>query len=578
MIKTFFNKLKIREKIFVIICLIMFGVCLISMAAVQVAADIYEHRIYTEAAEVLNLTSSTVDSELREIEDLTQQIATDSRMQEYLARLNSDTPNYENYRVQRDMYDLMLYYMQKEKYFSSLQIIDSNGNKHVTVLYNIGNNSRDLYQVAVQAEGRNVWLPGEDDSQTLLAVRQIRGMKNLNLSHYGVLTIWIDMKKMVSQFLDFSEDKSFVIVQDGEIIFSNKDDFIGESAFFSLSRKGFAIREINGEKYMIAHWTSHYNNTMVYYNILPYDTIASQMKHLRMMMVTVLAVLFLLALLVGRVASHSMTKPLVSLTEKMKQVQMGNFSIIDSLDGIPNMDETGHLHRNFRIMLEKINELFKENYHKQLLIQETEYRALQAQINPHFLYNTLDTVNWLAKMNKQNQISEMVEALGNMLRNIIGRKHPLIPIADEMEIIRDYIVIQKNRFDDRLDFHMSVDREAGNCLIPKLTIQPLVENAIQHGLEVITGVCRICVEVKTGTHLEISVSDNGPGMDRELFDALKQGRVQSKGSGIGLKNIEERIKLLFGEPYGLDFEGGPGRGTTVRILLPIQAGGSVKDV
>ncbi|WP_199613893.1 cache domain-containing sensor histidine kinase [Paenibacillus alkalitolerans] len=572
-IKTFLGNLKIREKFFGITGLIVLVVCIASLAAFHVFAGIYEHRIYTEAAEVLNLSSSAIDSELSEIEKWSFQMSTDARIQDYLAFIRGNDTIYELFRVRENLFNRMLYFMEQEKYISSLQIMDSQGTVLTTVTFGIQDQGLDLERIAKEAGGSNVWLAGREDSQKLISIRQIRGMENLNLSHYGVLVFWIDMETLVDQFLDLSADKLFVIAQNDQIVFSNNPELDETEFINSQGKNGFEIREIHGKKYLISYLTSEHHDGLSYYNILPYEVISRQTGQLRTQMILFFIVLFLLVLPISRMAAHSITKPLVSLTEKIKQVQRGNFENTDTLQSTPNMDEIGQLHRNFRIMLEKINELFKENYQKQLIIQETEYKALQAQINPHFLYNTLDTINWMAKINKQHQIAETVEALGNMLRSVISKKEPLIPILEELNILNDYVTIQKNRFDDRLDFRLNVDQEINLCFIPKLTLQPVVENAIQHGLEAVRGVCRIeVVAERVGEHIEIVVSDNGPGMDAQKLEDLRMGKVVSKKTGIGLKNIDDRIKLMFGEKYGIRISSEPGKGTSVTILLKFHGG------
>jgi two-component system sensor histidine kinase YesM len=572
--QVFFNNLKIREKFTLIICLIMLGVCLISMVAFYAVTDLYEQRIHSESVDVLNLSSSTVDTELRKIEDWTFRMATDLQIQQDLTYLKEKREDYEIFNIQKHLKDRMMEFMQQESYFASLQISNAPGQKYTTVTYQTDDNDKDYDDIAQKARGSHVWIAGQDNSGTLVAARQIREMRNTSLSHQGSITAWIDMDKLVKRFLDLSEGKLFMISHNGDIIFSNNRSFPVKQIPALASKQGFQIVEIDGEKYLISYLSSKTSSALTYYNVIPYEWITRKTAMIRTGMISFFAVLFLLVLWVSRKVAHGITRPIVFLTDQMKMVQRGNFEIGDMFANENlNLDETGQLQRNFRIMLEKINELFRENYKKQMIIHETEYRALQAQINPHFLYNTLNTVNWMAKMSKHDQISEVVEALGHMLRSIIGRKDPLIPIAKELQIVQDYVVIQKSRFGARLDFVLSIAPGAEAFVIPKLTIQPIVENAIQHGLEMSTTGCRIVVDVSIKqAWLEITVSDNGPGMDGRTLKALRDGTLESKKTGIGIKNIEDRIKLLFGDPFGLEFASVPGSGTVVCIRIPCQRG------
>src|SRR5690606_4633677 len=180
---------------------------------------------------------------------------------------------------------------------------------------------------------------------------------------------------------------------------------------------------------------------------------------------------------------RTITRPIESLNAKMKIVQKGNFDLASvSGDEQFPMDETGQMHRNFRIMISRINDLINENYRKQLAMKESEYKALQAQINPHFLYNTLESINWQAKIGGQKQISQMVEALAYLMRSSINQKEPLVRLAEEKTFILHYITIQKLRFEERLDFRMDIPEDLESCVVPKLVLQPIVENAIQYAL------------------------------------------------------------------------------------------------
>ena len=168
------------------------------------------------------------------------------------------------------------------------------------------------------------------------------------------------------------------------------------------------------------------------------------------------------------------------------------------------------------------------------LAVKMEFEALQAQINPHFLYNTLETINWSAKMARQPHISSMVESLGFLLRSSISLKEPLIPLSQELGIVLHYINIQRIRFEERLDFRLDVPDVLMPVLIPKLSSEPLVENAVNYALEKMTDTCVIAItaEEKDGL-IELTVSDNGPGMDESILMRLKSGEVKPKGSGVG---------------------------------------------
>jgi two-component system sensor histidine kinase YesM len=270
--------------------------------------------------------------------------------------------------------------------------------------------------------------------------------------------------------------------------------------------------------------------------------------------------------------ARSLTRPIEELIVRMRQVQKGDFSLTgyETLEWeFLQMDEVGQLQRTFRMMIQQINELITENFSKQIIIKETQFKALQAQINPHFLYNTLESINWLAKANGQPQISKMVESLGFLLRSSISLKETLITVGEELDIVMNYITIQKFRFEERLVFQLDVPKEAYTLLLPKLTLQPLLENSIHYALESMVEPCfiRIWTRREPGK-LILIVEDNGPGIAEVLLEQVRKGEARTRGSGIGLKNIEERIMIAFGESYGIQIESEPGRGTSVSVIIP----------
>ena len=199
------------------------------------------------------------------------------------------------------------------------------------------------------------------------------------------------------------------------------------------------------------------------------------------------------------------------------------------------------------------------NYVNEILAKEAQIKALESQINPHFLYNTLESINWRAKAVNNREISLMTESLGSLLRATLSNKKSLVTLSYELNLILSYITIQQIRFEERLDYREQVPDGLKNALIPPLTLQPLVENAIHYALEEMTETCYITILAaetdKTGKNgercIRISVTNSGSSFDEDLLELLKQHKKQPSRSGIGLLNIDKRIKLLFGEDYGL---------------------------
>ena len=200
----------------------------------------------------------------------------------------------------------------------------------------------------------------------------------------------------------------------------------------------------------------------------------------------------------------------------------------------------------------QVQELIQKNYVSELLAKDARLKFLENQINPHFLYNTLESINSYAKSMDAEPISQMVEALGSLLRITLSRNSASSVIKSELDIVKDYMDIIQVRFGERIEYEVEVPEELYLISIPRLTLQPLVENAINYALEEMTEVCHIRIEGKRESgNVFLMVSNNGSQFPENLLDQLEKNEIEPHGFGIGLLNIDKRIKLQFGEAYGL---------------------------
>lgn len=269
--------------------------------------------------------------------------------------------------------------------------------------------------------------------------------------------------------------------------------------------------------------------------------------------------------------SRSIIKPLNDLCDNTKQIGEGDFTT-HALES--PLEELQVLSSHFNVMAEKIESLIDDVKFEQTHLRMTELKLLQAQINPHFLYNTLDTIIWLAEGKQNEQVVEMVTALSNFFRTTLSKGKDFISIAEEKSHVESYLQIQQFRYRDILEYEVNIDEEIQKYSILKLTLQPIVENALYHGVKSRRGMGKIFIRgYEENDHIVLSVIDNGVGMtDKELehLRSLINGQVfDDADKGFGLANVNERIRLNFGMEYGLEIESEHGEGTNVRILLPI---------
>ncbi len=282
------------------------------------------------------------------------------------------------------------------------------------------------------------------------------------------------------------------------------------------------------------------------------------------------AVLLILAgILLAVLLVSAVTRPIQVLRSSMRKVEEGNFEEA-KIREIPQ-NEIGLLSNSFNIMLDRIHQLMEENVNEQKQKRRSELRALRSQIKPHFLYNTLDSIIWMAESGKKDEVVMMTSSLAKLLRQSISNEEEMIPLRNEIEYARSYLIIQKMRYKDKLEFRIDVEKQILDERIVNLVLQPIVENAIYHGIKNKEGKGMIEITGRAeGDDIVLCVTDNGAGMDdytrTHIFDMSRQ-REKEKGSGVGIYNVQLRIRLYYGDEYGLSFESREGEGTRVTIRM-----------
>lgn len=264
--------------------------------------------------------------------------------------------------------------------------------------------------------------------------------------------------------------------------------------------------------------------------------------------------------------ARRITGPIGALAQKAQKLGEGDFSIrpIDT-----NSTELEMLDKGFNEMVGRINTLMARQMEDQKTLHRAELELLQAQINPHFLYNTLDSIVILAENHRVHDVVKMVTSLSVFFRNSLSKGRDKISLAAERDQVASYLEIQQIRYSDILSYEIRIPDELLAFMVPKLILQPLVENALYHGTKNKRGIGRILID---GASLEgemlLRVADDGAGMDEDQLRALQAGLYEERHTGLGLVNVDKRIKLYCGEKYGLSFESALGKGTTVSVLLP----------
>lgn len=404
--------------------------------------------------------------------------------------------------------------------------------------------------------------------------RQLKDINNLS-QRLGIIRIDVNEREINRVYRDIKLGNSgyvFIANKDGYIL-SHSDTgklfkHIGNDPAFAASfsgKQGYYRKNIEGKDVLVTYYTSSDQN-LVYIGVVPFDELTREAEISRRMMIVVILVGLILAFIIVSIASMKITEPINKLSRLMQKVEEGN---MDVLVNINRKDEIGTLGRSFNSMTRKLKTLIEEVYVNKLSRKEAELKALQAHINPHFLYNTLDVIYWSSRLENAPKTGEIVSALAKLFKLGLNKGNEITTVEKEVEHLKSYLVIQKVRYDEEPDIVIDVDPALYGCSIIKLILQPLVENALIHGIADLRerkGKIRITgIEYTDGILFE--VTDNGVGMDETRIKEIFDGLVEDK-KGYGVKNVDERIKLYFGEQYGVSIYSVKGEGTRVEVRVP----------
>ena len=431
------------------------------------------------------------------------------------------------------------------------------------------------YDMVITGPNRHQFF--DTDDETISLSREIQDYEDGTF--HGVILINLNMNKITEICASFQENTSGalgILNESGEAVYLNGD--AGNVAVQDIDMKelseileqypenSFRIR-LGGTKYLI---TKERMDSTGWYliNILPYSWLLSDLWKISMVIVLAVAGTLVVTLLsLDRILTN-VIQPLKKLERHMARVTIEN---MNEQVNITTDDEIGHLAGNFNSMLERIENLKEQVVEEQEDKRRYELQALQAQINPHFLYNTLDSIIWMAETQDSNIVA-MTEALAKLFRISLNKGNEEILLKKEIEHVKNYLIIQSMRYADKFTFEICVEPEVEKCRIIKLILQPIVENCIYHGIKKKRGSGHIRIRAfREECNLIIKVEDDGCGISQEMCRKMLSYEVEPEnisGSGIGVKNVNERIQLRFGKEYGLSYQSEEGKGTTVTYLLP----------
>ena len=372
---------------------------------------------------------------------------------------------------------------------------------------------------------------------------------------------------------DHSSEYVYLMDSNGELIYHPKQKLIYNSLYEEnnlaavLYDDGSREESFQGEKRLVTVKTISYTGWRIV-SVVPMSAFNMDISGTRLFAFLFVSLSMLMIMILNQLVSARIAKPLRELNRSVREWEAGNMEPDIYVGGSMEVE---HLGRTLRSAVGQLRQLMKDIVVEQEEKRRSELDALQSQINPHFLYNTLDSIVWMIEGERYEDAVFMITQLASLFRISLSRGRTIISIGDEVKHARNYMNIQKIRYKNIFSVEFHLEEEILDCCTVKLIIQPLLENAIYYGVECMDGDGEIEVRgYRKEQDVYIEVRDNGLGMTEETVGALlkKNNRVRKKGSGVGLINVHTRIRLRFGETYGLEIESQPDEGTVVRIHLP----------
>ena len=383
--------------------------------------------------------------------------------------------------------------------------------------------------------------------------------------YIGIVMVNINLDKIKDAFiLAKPEGLVYLKTKDGQIITSSNDQILTgihiTSHIEGQFRGDFSEIPINNHLYLACRREIPDTNLELV-SIIPINDIYHSLFYDNIKMIIFYICTCVFMLLIIYAIAKSISKRILLLSRKMKGVREGN---LEKLSIPEQRDEVGNLVTNYNYMIDEIQSLLFQQFELGQEKKGAELKALQSQINPHFLYNTLDMINWMAQKNESDNIRDTVYALSKYYKLILNKGEDIITISDEIQLCKAYMSIQQKRFKDRIKFMVDVEETVMRYLIPKITLQPLIENAIIHGItESPSGRGSIIVSGwEDGDNIILSVTDDGVGMD-----SVEDIETRSTGSHYGIRNIEMRLTMFYGMTQCINYESTKGVGTCVSFTV-----------
>jgi two-component system sensor histidine kinase YesM len=602
---------------------------------------IIDDQVNDHTLQIIGKVNTSLEHVISNMQNVTYFVAFDPNVRQFLSGQELDAE--EMYTVSRFLQGFTTLYPE----VAGILVADRNGSYlsndmyartdvplTAELWYQQAVESRGIFTIVGHPENRNVTThTNYSPSEVVSVVRAILEPDTQRVQ--GVVLVDLKLRVIAETAKDVRLGKTgylMVIDHKGENIYAPANPIINRVPieWFSDQPSGTFSREVNGRSLQFIYLTSPFTNWTTV-GVFPTHESAAEVREIQFYVVSFVFLICVMGITASLYVSHSISRPLQQLQSFMHKAESGDLTVRLTSN---RQDEIGMLGRSFNKMLVQLRRLLELTELQERQKREAELKSLQAHIKPHFLYNTLDTIHWLARRKGADDVAEVVESLSRLFRIGLSRGNEMIPLMDEIEHIRSYLKIQKTRYRDKLNYTIEIDPSVQHLEVLKIVFQPIVENAIYHGLKQRRGPGNIRIAAKReGYLLLLIVEDDGIGMTSEQLAELRakldgagtglsagggqsghaqpgpsgeggkmghvppalsaasaqtgpiqpawsaaggqSGHSQSTvaGSGYGIVNVQARVKLSYGDEYGVKVESRYGEGTTVTIVHPIIEGG-----
>lgn len=574
--------------IFIVLMLIPFLV--LSFAYVYYTQNILKEKVLATHREIAKQIGQNLNVVFKDMVTTSHVVLANNDMGEVLSKNIYDDPVniFGNIKMLNNMFTEIMYSVLNYPN-SFVAIMDSYGNLHMSQNVPLG----DIKDKIASFIGRNRSQDGTLDSKWL----PVDGLNSSNENPYGVGllkllpyeavgrskgTMLISVNEMnfyrVLQSAKVEADITIRMVDTAGRIVSSTDR--GEVARlypdFSMLRSETAGGVSSEYRPAGSEFVNSYSldNGWKLVETIPREVIYRDIERIRMLFILIGGGFLLLFVSISVFLVGRITKPIIRLTGAMKEVQGGNMNVSVKIN---SRDEVGQLSKAFNTMMLRMEELIRRINEEQRDKREAELKMLRSQIKPHFLFNTLNSIRWVADINKAKPVSDLIISLATLLKNgILGSKE-IVPLTEEIENLKHYCNIQAIRYGGLFEVEYRVHPDAMPCPVINLILQPIIENSLIHGFEGLNRKGRIDVEAwAEAGRLTIRIADNGKGMTPEqlasIFNPEKEQRAKSGGTGgIGLPNVRERLRIHYGQAFDMAIESEPGQGTAVTLTIPVRS-------